>query len=156
MTIGTITIASDVMTTRLITLSPETSLETAMRTLVNNQISGAPVVDANGKLVGIFSEMDCLRSIVGGDFYNEGEVDQHRVDRYMSEPKHTVTPGTDIYRIAQLFIDYSIRRLPVVDGDELVGQISRRDVLRAVAELRTKQTSPTGYPDYPEGRKPQG
>ena len=150
----TIPTARDIMTTSLVVLEPETSLLKAMQTLTRRRISGAPVVDEGGRLVGILSEADCLRAVASAEFHAEEHCEQTPVREYMMPPRYTIPPETGIYRIAQHFLERPIRRLPVVDGDVLVGQVSRRDVLRGIVRMRERRQSLKRYPDYPAERQP--
>ena len=128
------TTAAEIMTRSLITFTPETDVYTAMHTLLDKRISGAPVVDGHGKLVGVLSEKDCLRVLKAGAF--DG-LPEGRVGDYMSREVHTARPSTGLFDIVSFFLDRPYRRLPVVDDDgELVGQISRRDALRAIESIR--------------------
>ena len=150
----TILTARDLMTRSLIYFRPEQDLMYAMRTLSRRRISGAPVVDDSGHLVGVLSEADCLRAIASGEFYHEDHYEQAPVAQYMTPPRHTIDPDTGIYRIAQMFLDLAIRRLPVVEGDRVIGQVSRRDVLRGVERMRSDRLPRKRYPDYPADRIP--
>ena len=118
------------MTGDLICFSPETELAKAIETLVRQRISGGPVVDANKRLVGMLSESDCLRGILTGSYFEEASVS---VGEVMSKVVDTIEADADIIKAAERFVSRGIRRLPVVDDGRLVGQISRRDVLRAVS-----------------------
>jgi CBS domain-containing protein len=142
--------AADIMRLKLITLAPDLPIFDAIRVLLKNSISGAPVVDTEGKLVGICSELDCLRVLTAGEFYADDHREEGHVADYMSTDFPTVEPHDDIYRLAQFFLTHSVRRLPVMDGGQLVGQLSRRDVLRAMEELGEQRTSRKHYPDYRE------
>ncbi|MGD8860057.1 MAG: CBS domain-containing protein [Myxococcales bacterium] len=124
--------ARDVMTTRLITFTPDQPIAEVVEALTEHAISGAPVVDAQGRLAGIVSELDCLRVIAAGAYHREGLGDGCIVRDIMSTDMTTVSPDTDLYALAHLFVQKRVRRLPVVDGRELLGQVSRRDVLRRV------------------------
>lgn len=125
----------DYMATNLISFSPETGLFDAIRALQEYGISGAPVVDAEGMLVGMLSELDCLRAILTQTYHEEEMGSGGQVGRYMSSPVVTVDQHADLTEAARMFIDRGLRRLPVVQGGKPVGQISRRDVLRAVGEF---------------------
>ena len=117
----------DCMTNKLVTLSPEQRIEEAIHVLLKNHISGAPVVDANKKLLGVLSEKDCLRIFANGA-YNRlpGAI----VEQYMSKEPTTISVEVDIFSAAEVFLRNPFRRLPIVDENGvLVGQISRRDVL---------------------------
>ncbi len=120
---------SQYMTKDLICFSPGTALANAIETLLQNKISGAPVVDAQGQLVGMLSEGDCLKGILTGSYFEEAGV---RVGDVMSEALYTLDVDTDIVKAAECFVERGLRRLPVLEEGRLVGQISRRDVLRAV------------------------
>ena len=122
--------ASDYMTEGVITFKPETDLFEAINVLLKNRISGAPVVDDDGNLAGILSEVDCLKAILALTYHEEekGGV----VGEYMTGAVDTVEHDTDIINVSERFINEGLRRLPVVKNGRLVGQISRCDILRAV------------------------
>jgi CBS domain-containing protein len=117
------------MSADLVCLTPETDLAKAIDTLVRHKISGAPVVDSDRRLVGMLSEGDCLRGLFADCYYEERG---RTVASAMSQVTDVVDVEADIIKAAEIFIAKGRRRLPVMDGDRLVGQISRRDVLRAV------------------------
>lgn len=119
----------DYMTRHLVTFKEETDLFTAIQRLLEHHISGAPVIDEQGELVGLLSEGDCLRGILSGAYY---EAIGGNVGTYMTRSVETVSPETDIIEVSERFLRTRRRRLPVVEGNRLVGQISRSDVLRAV------------------------
>lgn len=122
--------ASDYMAEKLITFTPETDLFEAINQLVEHRITGAPVICNDGKLVGLLSEADCLKAILTLT-YHEEEMGG-KVGDYMSEEVFTIQYDADIIAVAEDFINNGRRRLPVVKDGKLIGQISRRDVLRAV------------------------
>ncbi len=146
--------ARDIMTTSLVTLDQNTSLLEAMQLLTRRGISGAPVIDGDSRLVGILSEADCLRAIASGEFYSEAYYEETSVQQYMTKASFTIPPELGVYRVAQIFLDHGVRRLPVVDGDQLLGQVSRRDVLRGIERMREGRRVRKRYPDYPQGREP--
>jgi CBS domain-containing protein len=119
------------MARHLITVHPETNVSEAIAILLKHQISGMPVVDDAGKLVGVLSEKDCLKTLVSAQYYEEPTT---CVRSLMSTELETVTPKTDILTVAELFLHRDYRRFPVLDEGRLVGQISRRDVLKAIQE----------------------
>lgn len=116
------------MSTRLITFKAQTHVVEAMDVLLKHRISGAPVVDDDGKLIGILSEVDLMQVIVQDSYYDESVG---IVGDYMRTEVDTVSPEVDIYTLAGMFLKARRRRYPVVRDGKLVGQISRRDVLRA-------------------------
>jgi predicted transcriptional regulator len=122
--------AQDYMCKDLITFTPETDLFEAINQLLEYRITGAPVIDSEGNLVGLMSEVDCLKAILTLT-YHEEEMGG-TVGGYMSEEVYTIAHDADIIKVAEEFINNKRRRLPVVKDGKVVGQISRRDVLRAV------------------------
>ncbi len=126
--------AADIMARSVVTLSPGMDIYGAMQLLLKKKISGAPVVDPEGRLVGVLSEKDCLKVLAGGalDGLPEGKVSD-----YMTRSVESITPTTSIYDIVHGFLQAHFRRLPVVDQTgRVVGQISRRDVLVAIESIR--------------------
>jgi CBS domain-containing protein len=117
------------MARQLVTIQPDANISEAIALLLKHHISGMPVVDDAGRLVGVLSEQDCLKSFVNAQYYEEPTT---RVRDLMSAKPETVEPKTDILKVAEFFLNNNYRRLPVLEGDRLVGQISRRDVLRAI------------------------
>ncbi len=122
----------DYMTTALFTLQQNLEVLRAVRILVEHDISGAPVVDENGKLVGILTERDCMRIDLEAGYYEDYGG---RVENYMSKDVVSIDPDMSILELAKRFIDAPYRRYPVVKNDHLIGLISRRDVMRALDEL---------------------
>ncbi|MCL5042309.1 MAG: CBS domain-containing protein [Gammaproteobacteria bacterium] len=119
----------DYMTIDLVTFKADMDLFKAIDVLLNNRISGAPVVDDEGHLLGLLSESDCLRGILSGSYHEEAGG---TVSSVMTVVVETIDADADIIKAAEHFIHKGRRRLPVMDEGLLVGQISRRDVLRAV------------------------
>ena len=122
----------DYMAAKLVTVTPQTNVVEAMDMLLKSQISGAPVVDSEGHLVGVLSEADLLHVIVQDSYYDESIG---IVGDYMKAPVDTVDANMDIYTLAEKFTKEKRRRYPVVHNGKLVGQISRRDVLRAAEDF---------------------
>lgn len=119
------------MNKKLITLTPEMEIEKAIDILVENEISGAPVIkDSN--LVGIVSEKDLL-SVLMGKLDKEFEVKV--VSDVMNDDIETVKFNADIYELALKFITSKVRRFPVIDNNgSLVGQISCSDVIKYLSK----------------------
>ncbi|MCK4904568.1 MAG: CBS domain-containing protein [Candidatus Marinimicrobia bacterium] len=119
------------MASELITFKPETNVLAAIRTLLEHKISGAPVVDETGWIVGIISEYDCLKPNLESSYHNDmGNL----VKDIMSSKIRTIDANASLTQAAELFIKHGVRRLPVVENKKLIGQISRRDVLHAINE----------------------
>jgi CBS domain-containing protein len=147
--------ARDIMSKRLVTLKPNTPVMEAVRVLLRHKISGVPVVGDAGELLGVYSEFDCLRALANDEFLEDHE-EEETVGEHMTPRGHTIPPEMGLYRIAHAFVTLGVRRLPVLEGDRLVGQVSRRDVLRALDKLGERLHDQRRYPDYPEGREPLG
>jgi CBS domain-containing protein len=122
----------DYMSTKLVTFTPEMEVMRAVNLLVQHGIAGAPVVDKEGRVVGMFSEKDCLSValVASQDSCIAGPVSQ-----FMSTKVVTVDPDTNLTQLATMFVSQSYRRYPVLEGGKLVGQISRSDVMRAINSL---------------------
>ncbi|MBK89457.1 MAG: CBS domain-containing protein [Gammaproteobacteria bacterium] len=123
------------MATKLVTFAPDLNVVEAMNQILNSGITAAPVVDESGSLVGILSEVDLMPVVIQDSYYDEP---LGIVSDYMKTPVDTVDPNLDIYTLAERFIHEHRRRYPVVDAGKLVGQVSRRDVLRAALDYRDK------------------
>ena len=128
---------SDYMTRQLITFSVDTPLFEAINTFSKHQVSGAPVVDQAGQLIGVMSEVDCLRGILVNTYHKA--VVGGNVGDFMTTNVDTVTGNTDIIAVAEQFIHRGRRRIPVVEDGKLIGQVSRKDILRAVNDFIAKE-----------------
>jgi CBS domain-containing protein len=124
----------DYMSGKLVTFSPQMDVLDAIHELVQRRIAGAPVVDDHGNLVGMLSEFDCMQVVLAASYHGEpgGPVS----DLMVADVK-TVDAGMSIVDLAELFIATGYRRFPVLKDNRLIGQISRRDVLRALVEIAT-------------------
>lgn len=115
------------MTRDLVTLSPDTELTRAVATLLRENVSGAPVTDAQGKLVGILTAKDCFRAVLHASYHQElGNT----VATYMTQEVETLDAGTGLVTAAERFMDSPVRRFPVLRDGRLVGILTRMDLLR--------------------------
>lgn len=111
-------------------LSPGEDILVAVRRLIDEGITGAPVVEEDGRVVGELTEYECLKLVAEG---RGGEAPSGRVQDFMTTEFTTVTPAMDVYYVAGMFLnDPARRRFLVMEGDRLVGVITRKDILRAV------------------------
>ena len=167
--------ARDVMTARVITTSPGASIKSVVETFVRHQISAAPVVDANGKLVGIISEGDLLHRAEAGTekrhpwwlralmepevLANEyAKAHARKVADAMTSQVVATSPDTPIHEVAALLEKHSIKRVPIVENGQLVGVVSRANLVQATASAgRALEISPSelGHSRQTLGR-PQG
>lgn len=121
----------DYMKKDFLTLDPEMDVLRAAQLLLKANISGAPVLDGYGRLVGILTERDFMQVALQGFYHGEpgGLVKKH-----MSLEPQYVSPDENILTVAEMFIQGRFQRYPVIDNGRLVGVIARRDVMRALAE----------------------
>jgi CBS domain-containing protein len=120
------------------TVSADTSILDAVDFLLNNHVTGAPVVDAQGAVIGILTEKDCLRLLSTG---MEADLPRGTVRDFMTTEVASVEPGMNVYFVAGLFLKATYRRLPVIEKGKLVGAITRFDILRVI-QANLKKTPP--------------
>ena len=118
-------IARDIMTRKVCTIQPDASAQEAAHLLYSQRISGAPVVDADGRLIGIITEADIISKV---------NRDGLRVADIMSHELIVVNEESDVGEIAMLLTERKIKRVPVVENGKLVGIVSRADIVHAVAQ----------------------
>ncbi len=118
--------AKDVMSQAVISVSPDDSLKEAMEIIVENQVSGLPVIGSDGRLAGIISEMDRIK-IRDLDLPDDARVADH-----MTHGVITVDEESNLNQIAELLVRTGVRRLPVVSNGRVVGIVSRRDLVRVL------------------------
>ena len=124
----------DHMDTRVPTVRPDTEILDAIGFLLENRVTGAPVVDEGGTVIGMLTERDCLALVAEGA---EARRPRGPVEDFMSTDVVTISPEMDVYYVAGLFLTHTFRRLPVVEKGRLVGAITRFDILRVMeANLR--------------------
>ncbi|WP_149274401.1 CBS domain-containing protein [Pareuzebyella sediminis] len=127
-------LVSDYMTSKLITFSPQQSILEVMEAFAKYKISGGPVMDDNGFLVGIISEADCMKQISESRYFNQPILDKN-VENFMTTEVETIPHDMSIFDAAGVFDKHNRRRLPVMKDDILVGQISRKDIVIAALKL---------------------
>lgn len=156
--------ASEIMTRNVVTVGRETPVVQAIRAMLDNHVSGLPVLDDDGKLAGILTEGDLLRRgetgterhrprwlevLMGPGRMAAEYIRTHgrRVGGIMTENVFSVPPDTSLEEIVQLMERRRIKRVPVIEGDALVGIVSRADLLRALAAVLERQTGGTHSDD---------
>jgi CBS domain-containing protein len=157
-------LARDIMTTEVCTFAPETSVLEAAQLLVGRRISGAPVVDGAGRVIGIVSEGDLIRRAELGtekewsgwrEFLTAKRTLAHefirshgtRVGDIMTAPVWTVHEDAPLAELAELFEKKNIRRAPVVREGKLAGIVSRADMVRALLQRWAAAHPPTPVED---------
>lgn len=126
---------SDYMTRDLITFAPDQTIESVMQALINNRISGGPVINEDSELIGIISESDCIKQISESRYYNMPMQDM-TIEKYITKNVDTIDGNLNIFDAASLFAQSPRRRFPIVENGKLVGQISQKDVLKAAMKLK--------------------
>jgi CBS domain-containing protein len=120
----------------MITLRPDQSIKEAIATILDKRISGAPVLDEHRRLVGNLSEKDCLRIIV--DQANDSfPVEEMKVSDYMATKVFKFYPSSIVVEAAIEFLNSPVRRYAVVKNGALIGEISRRVILRAAQRIKS-------------------
>jgi CBS domain-containing protein len=161
--------AHQIMTRPVITVTPEATIVEAANIMLQKHVSGLPVVDAAGKLVGVVSEGDFirrseigtqrkrgrwLRFILGSGKSASDFVHEHgrKVCEVMTESPLTITEDTALEEIVELMEKNNVKRLPVIRGDKVVGIVSRANLLQAVASLAREVPDPTADDDHIRNR----
>jgi len=128
----------DYMATDLVSFKPGDDIIQAMRMLLERHLSGAPVLDADGQMVGVLSQKDCLAIVYNTAYHQDwgGQVEQ-----YMSRKVEHIDADTSVLEAAERFLHSNFRRFPVLREGRLVGQISRHDIMRALDENYLRESS---------------
>lgn len=148
--------AKDIMTTRVVTLSPGNSVRRAAEIMLDRGVSGLPVIDDDARLVGIISEGDLMRraefgirpasaaTVSSSEQRARAYVKSHsrNVGDVMSSKVVTVDEETPVNRIAALMEEHRIKRVPVTRDGKLVGIVSRRDLMRAIVVAKLDEIAP--------------
>ena len=157
--------AHQIMTRSVLTVTPETTMLEAANKMLQQHVSGLPVVDAAGKVIGIVSEGDFLRRTEIGtgrkrgrwlkfilgpgteaiDFVHENG---RNVSEVMTREPVTITEDTPLEEIVTTMEKHDVKRLPVMRGETLVGIVSRASLLQAVASLARDVPDPTADDDH--------
>lgn len=118
--------AKDIMVKKVITIDPEATLADAIDILISKKISGMPVVNKKGKMVGLISEKDILNFIFSGNLNNT------TVSEAMSRKVVSFSPDTSIDKIALTIGENKFRRVPITNSEgKVIGIVSRRDIIKA-------------------------
>jgi len=114
--------AGDIMTTRVVSVGPDTPIQEAVDLFELHRVSGLPVVDSRKRLLGVITEYDLLQSI--STLQLTGKVAD-----FMTTEVTTVGTDVSLVELARLFLSTRVRRLPVLSKGKVVGVISRRDLI---------------------------
>ena len=130
-------LVKDIMTTNLVLFTVEQSIHEVMNSFIKNKISGGPVVDDRGKLIGVISEADCMKEVSDSRYFNMPILDKS-VGHFMTKEVETLLASMTLFDAASRFHETSRRRFPVLDNNKLVGQISRKDIVIAAINLKSQ------------------
>ncbi len=130
-------LVKDIMTTNLILFTIDQSIHEVMNSFIKNKISGGPVVDDRGKLIGVISEADCMKEISDSRYFNMPILDK-TVGHFMTKKVETLPASMTLFDAASKFHDTSRRRFPVLENSKLVGQISRKDIVIAAINMKSQ------------------
>ena len=130
-------LVKDIMTTNLVLFTVEQSIHEVMNAFIKNKISGGPVVDDRGRLIGVISEADCMKEVSDSRYFNMPILDK-TVGHFMSKEVETLPASMTLFDAASRFHQTSRRRFPVLDNNKLVGQVSRKDIVIAAINLKSQ------------------
>ena len=128
---------SDIMSSHLGVFTPEQSIHDVMQAFVKHRISGGPVVDNKGILIGVISEADCMKEISDSRYFNMPILDKS-VGHFMTEKVDIIESNMSVFDAAAKFSKSSRRRYPVLQNGRLVGQVSRKDVVIAAINMKSQ------------------
>ena len=128
---------SDIMSSQLVLFTPEQSIHAVMQAFVKHRISGGPVVDNKGILIGVISEADCMKEISDSRYFNMPILDKS-VGHFMTEKVDIIESNMSVFDAAAKFSKSSRRRYPVLQNGRLVGQVSRKDVVIAAINMKSQ------------------
>jgi CBS-domain-containing membrane protein len=159
--------AHQIMTRSVITIAPDATILEAANTMLRHHVSGLPVIDAAGRLVGIVSEGDFIRrneigtqrkrgrwlkALLGDSAVDYVRERGRRVSDVMASDPITVTEDATLEEIVSAMESNDVKRLPVMKDDKLVGIVSRANLMQAVASLAREIPDPTADDDHIRSR----
>jgi len=120
----------DYMVVNKCTFTPDMDIFRAIHKMLESRISGAPVIDKHGNMIGFLSEKDCMQVALNAAYQQEGAAG--KVSEFMTPNIDTIDVETPIIDVAERFLKGSYKRFPVVMDNRLVGTITRQNILRAL------------------------
>lgn len=130
-------LVKDYMTKNLITFSPDQTIDEVVKIIIDNSISIGSVVDDQHNLIGIISENECLTELLKGHYNNELTMSK-KLEDFMRKEIVTVETDDTILDVANKFLNLRLPRFPVLQKGKLVGQISKRDIMHAIQDLKSE------------------
>jgi CBS domain-containing protein len=128
-------LVKDYMSENVITFFNYESIYLVMSTLSNNKISGAPVINKFGKLVGVVSETDIMKHVLESRYFNM-PTSKNSVSNFMTKTVDTISANKTIFDAASKFLELNRKRFPVMSGDKIIGIISRSDIITASLKIK--------------------
>lgn len=125
-------LVKDYMSGDPLAFKPDMDVLDAIHMLLRHEMTGAPVIDNMGKVVGFLSEKDCIKVALSASYHEERGG---RVSEFMTPNVITLEPDSSLMDAADMFVNSNIRCYPVVSESRLVGQLSRRNILKALEKL---------------------
>lgn len=144
--------AQDVMTSPVITVGPDTPVQTAAALLVSHGFTAAPVVDRGERVIGIVTEADLMWNRIRPEGWVVDDVPEPMVTAVMTPSPTTMRPEDDLTDVVELMLVEDIRSVPIADDGVLVGVVSRRDVLRSVVRGELTGEDVLDHRSGPAGR----
>jgi CBS domain-containing protein len=129
-------LVKDYMSKEVITFHKSDSIFEVKRILLEKKISGAPIINKSGKLIGIISETDLMKQIVDSRYYNM-PMSKTTVSKYMTENVDSISPNETIFDAAEKFLRLKRKRFPVMVSNKILGIISRVDIIAAALNIRS-------------------
>ena len=129
-------LVEDIMSRNLIVFKPNETIHEVMSKFIKYRISGGPVVNEKGDLIGVISEADCMKEVSESRYFNLPILDKS-VSKFMTKKVDTIEASKTIFEAASDFFKTSRRRFPVLDKEKLVGQISRKDIVIATLNMKS-------------------
>ena len=129
-------LVEDIMTRNLVVFKPDETIHEVMKKFIKYRISGGPVVNEKGELIGVISEADCMKEVSDSRYFNLPILDKS-VSKFMTTNVDTIDASKTIFEAASNFFKTSRRRFPVLDSNKLVGQISRKDIVIATLNMKS-------------------
>ena len=120
---------------KMMTFKPNQPIQDVIAAIIEKKIAGGPVLDDQNRLVGMISEKDCLRLIVD-QAYHDLPPQTRQVSDYMTKAVETLSPDTKVVDAAMAFLKSPIRRYPIVKDGAIIGQVSRRHILRVTQDMK--------------------
>jgi CBS domain-containing protein len=129
----------DYMSTNKCSFTADMDVLRAIHKMLESRISGAPVIDEHGNMIGFLSEKDCMQVALNAAYQQDGAAG--RVSEFMTKTVDTLDVDTPIIDVAELFLKGSYKRFPVVMDNRLVGTITRQNILRALEFLSDPEST---------------